>query len=74
MCAAPVSLPFVSDLLTELSYAWRHQYSAHLDIHTLLANVEVLHEKGYEWIPRMERNLGNYLSPLTSSKIQESNY
>lgn len=46
---APVSLPFLPDLHTELEKAWKNLYRAHIHRHrhANYANVEGVHEHGY---------------------------
>lgn len=62
-CAAPVSLPFLPNLHTEMSGAWRHPYTVRV-VHSAssYSNVEGLSEQGYWWMPWLERNLVYYLS------------
>ncbi len=61
---APVSLPFLPDLHSEIMKAWEKPYSAriHRYKHNNYADIEGMHEHGYASMPPIEGTLASYLS------------
>ncbi len=66
------SLPFFSDLHTEVSRSWKNPFSSRLfipasDYH---GNVAGLSECGYRTMPQVEQTLAGYLSPGAASSLK----
>ncbi len=59
-----MSLPFLSDLHTEVEKECKNQFSSriHRFQHTSYANIEGMRESGYERMPPVEETLASYLS------------
>ncbi|KAL0161272.1 hypothetical protein M9458_044997, partial [Cirrhinus mrigala] len=59
-----VSLPFRSDLHSEVVKAWNKPFSSriHRFLQTSYANIEGMRENGYEKMPPIEETLASYLS------------
>ncbi|MCJ8743458.1 hypothetical protein PDJAM_G00094200 [Pangasius djambal] len=66
------SLPFFSDLHTEVSRSWGWPFSARLfsPASSYYANVAGLDHSGYRAMPRVEQTLASYLSPGTASFLK----
>ncbi len=69
---APVSLPFLPDLHSEIERAWDKPYSAriHRYQHTNYANIEGMREHGYVSMPPIEDTLASYLSAGVTSTLK----
>ncbi len=69
---APVSLPFLPDLHSEIERAWDKPYSAriHRYWHTNYANIERTHEHGYASMPPVKEMLVSYLSAGVMSTLK----
>ncbi len=66
------SLPFFTDLHTEVSRLWRNPFSSRLFIPAsdYYGNVAGLSECGYRAMPRVEQMLAGYLSPGAASSLK----
>ncbi len=69
---ARVSLPFLPDLHAEVEREWKKPFSTriHRFQHTSYANVEGMHENGYEKMPPVEETLASYLSVGETSSLK----
>ncbi len=69
---APVSLPFLPDLHSEIERAWNKPFSAriHRYQHTNYANIEGMRERGYASMSPVEETLASYLSAGVMSTLK----
>ncbi len=69
---APVSLPFLPDLHSEIERARDKPYSAYVHCyqHTNYANIEGMHERGYASMSPVEETLASYLSAGVTSTLK----
>ncbi|XP_073708624.1 uncharacterized protein [Garra rufa] len=69
---APVSLPFLPDLHTEIEKGWKKPYSARIHSSSMAnyANIEGLRDHGYEKMPPVEETLACYLSTGRASSLK----